>query len=85
MNHIIAYIQPFLAEQEIAVYADGVCVKTQKVGNIDDIAPVCYALSKEYSINQIDLAGAFGYVQRIKDDILTQGEFDSNELNVTIY
>ena len=39
MNHVIVYVQPFLLEQEIAVYKEGQCIKTQKctMENIDSL------------------------------------------------
>lgn len=84
MNHVIVYVQPFLLEQEIAVYKEGQCVKTQKC-TMENIDSLCYSLCKEFNIHQIDLAGPPSYIEKVKEDILLKTDFDSYDINVSLY
>lgn len=80
MNHIIVDFQPFLAQQNIMVYIDGVCEKQIQV-EIDRIVDAVNGLRKQYNINQIDLCGNQNYLTNFRTKMNNKFE-DNCEINI---
>ena len=83
MDHIVTVICPFVAEQKVAVYQNGECIKEAKC-NINDLTNTCYNLCKEYNINQLDIKGQKLYVMHLLDE-LKSSKYDNFNININIY
>lgn len=83
MDHVVVNIQPFLAEQEVSVYKDGKCVKSTKC-ILKELDKTCYALCKEFDIDQLDVAGVPAFTQKLKTK-MTSTNFEDFKINVNVY
>ena len=52
---------------------------------MENIDSLCYSLCKEFNIHQIDLAGPPSYIEKVKEKILLKTDFDSYDINVSLY
>ena len=84
MDHIVSVIQPFVAQQTVSVYVAGECVKTVQCP-LDFLEDTITALSKSYSINEVDLAGNEIFTRKIRDDLHVRPKFAKFGLHVTIH
>ena len=85
MDHVVASIHPFVMEQEVDVYKNGECVKVVQC-TLKDIENVCYALCKEYNINQLDLAGQNQiYALHIKENLEKSNKYEDFKINIEIH
>lgn len=69
MDSIVIMYQPFVVEQLVIVYNNGVVVETHRI-NINEIADLIEKLTIQYSnVNSISLIGNQDYLIRYQKDL----------------
>lgn len=79
MNKVIVFFQPFDILQTIMVYQNGEIVDIKKI-EIEKVPNVIKSVCSTYNIQDVDLKGNQGYLEKCKAEILT----DYSLLNVNI-
>lgn len=82
MDCIILNMKMFTARQSVTILKDGKAIGVDV--QLNDVPNTICALAKEYNISDIKMRGVPAYLENLKHDILTNTNFDNNELNVTI-
>lgn len=82
MDHIILNVKPFIMQQEILVYKNGVCVKIGKC-TLRNVPDAIYALAKSHGIKNIDLAGSTAFTHKLRKDMLSMDKY--SDFNITVY
>ena len=81
-KHIVVPYQMFDGEQNIIIYENGECIKTDYVAT-GSLREALYAMCKEdTNIKRIDIVGNKNYLDKIRKDMKTK--FDISNVEVKI-
>lgn len=84
MDCIAVSIHPFVVMQEISIYRNGGCIKTE-LCPFRDLEQTLYTLCKQYNINQVDLSGGQLFALRIKDNFAAKKYNNSEQIIVNVH
>lgn len=85
MKKIVSVIKPFMLDQTILVYEDGNKIDAV-TANIDDLPNIVLDLARQYTLNDIELAGPVSYLNGIKKEIneLEMLTYGTNNINIKV-
>ena len=84
MDCIAVTIHPFVIMQEISIYRNGGCIKTEFCP-FRDLEKTLYVLCRQHGINQVDLKGGQLFALRIKDNFATNKYDNSERIIVNVH
>lgn len=79
---IIAFIHPFVMEQEFCIFKDNLCIKSFTC-NLENMTKKIYEICEKENINQVHFHGGQLYALQFRDEFISH-KFGNKNINIII-
>ena len=82
-RYIVAYIHPFVLEQEISIYGDNGELWRTFSCTLDQMEQMLYEICESYGVQDVHIKGGQLYAMKFKDDFVAN-KFGNKNINIII-